>query len=101
ARRGERRDRVLVRVRSGDGGREDRRVRGDADDVPGRDELGEVAGTDAPAGEVVEPDAHAEGAELGGAADRHGTPRSRWCTSFHPRPLRPRWQVAGTVRSGP
>ena len=53
---------VLVGDRVG----EDRRVRGDTDDILRVDEVLQVAGGDAGAGEVVEPDADACGGELRG-----------------------------------
>ena len=49
---------LVVALAVGDGAGEDRRVRGHADDVLVLDEVGEVAGLDALAGEVVEPDGH-------------------------------------------
>ena len=66
---GELRDLRLVDVALRQGAGEDRRVRRDAADVAGRDQLGEVAGGDPLTRQVVEPDADALGGQLlGGGA---------------------------------
>src|SRR5690606_7966959 len=56
----------------GEGGGEDRRVGGDADDVAVGDQLGEAARDDALTREVVEPNADADLGELGGAGGAVG-----------------------------
>jgi hypothetical protein len=69
---------LLVALPGADRGLEDGRVGGHADDVPGRDELGEVPGGDALAGEIVEPDGDAllgetsQGVRGGGRRGRFG-----------------------------
>jgi hypothetical protein len=57
---------LVVRLALGQGAREDRGVRRDAHDVLLLDQLLEAARVDALAGQVVEPDAHAERGQLGG-----------------------------------
>src|SRR3546814_17558157 len=56
----------LVGLTVGESPGEDGRVGGDTADVARDDEIGQVAGQDALAREVVEPDAHALGDEVGG-----------------------------------
>ena len=70
------RDLGVVGVPLGQGGLEDRRVGRDPDDAPGVDELLEVAGGEALARQVVEPDGDAVVGEVlqGGAGHRDSLP---------------------------